>query len=86
MKNKLVLVDAKKRVALGKFSKNLPAVFKVVTQEDGSILLTPFREIPEREQWLFNPKNEHIVDEFNQGLKEKADIDLGSFAQYLDEE
>ena len=40
-------------------------------------------EIPKEELWLFDPKNKAIVDELKEALKQKANIDKGSFAKHV---
>ena len=52
-------------------------------QDGDKIILEPIREIPETEKWLFDPKNKSIVTELKKALKQKANIDLGSFKKYL---
>ena len=54
---------------------------KTLTQ----LFLESVGEIPERELWLYDPKNKKLVDEIKQALKEEATIDLGSFKKYLDD-
>lgn len=49
------------------------------------LFLEAVGQIPERELWLYNPKNRELVEKIQQALQETATIDLGSFEQYLDE-
>ncbi len=84
MKKHYVKVDSRNRVSLTKILKNLPDLFRAYTQGD-KIILEPIRDIPEAEQWLFDPKNKDLLQEVKKGLQQEADIDLGSFAEYLED-
>ena len=79
-------LDAKGRITLGKLAEGVSS-FRATRQSDGKIILEPYVEIPAREVWLYkNPKALAMVE---QGLRESAEgktVDMGSFAQYLDDE
>lgn len=82
-KNLYVKIDARNRVTIPKGitdEKRLSHLYKIYTK-DGKIILEPIHEIPERERWLFDPKNKAIVEKLKKALKQKADreIDLSSF-------
>lgn len=40
-------------------------------------------EIPEEEAWLFKPENKDLLESLQEGLRQKATIDRGSFLKYL---
>lgn len=78
-----VKVDSRNRVTIPKkLSKKLACLYRI-SEKKGTIILEPVQEIPKEEKWLFDPKNRKIVDELKQALKQKADVDLGSFKKYL---
>lgn len=79
----LVKVDSRNRITIPKkLTHKLAHLYKIY-EKKGTIILEPVQEIPKEEQWLFDPKNKAIVDELKAALKQKADIDLGSFKKYL---
>ncbi|MBM17912.1 MAG: hypothetical protein CL947_02495 [Epsilonproteobacteria bacterium] len=80
-----VKVDARNRVSLTKVLQDMPEMFKVY-QDGDKIILEPIREIPESEKWLFEPENKHILKEIKKSLKQKATINRGSFAKYVDDD
>lgn len=43
-------------------------------------------EVPAEEAWLYKPENKEILEHIREGLKQKATINRGSFAHYLNEE
>jgi hypothetical protein len=87
MKNqalKIVRPDAKGRITLGIFAKNISSF--IITQEEDKIILIPYTEIPAREKWLFN--NKEALDNVKQGLKDSYAGNvrsLGSFKKHLNE-
>jgi hypothetical protein len=83
MENNLVYlkVDSRNRISLTKVSKHLSNLYKA-RSEKGRIILEPVQEIPERERWLFAPENREVLEKVKKALREKADIDLGSFKKY----
>ncbi len=86
MKTAYVKPDERNRVVLTKAIpiEQLAQAYKMYV-EGNKIILEPV-EIPEAEQWLYKPKNRKLLEELKRRLKEeKATIDLGSFAKYLDE-
>lgn len=86
MKTTYVKPDDRNRIVLTKAvpAKQIAQAYKIYV-EGNKIILEPV-EIPEAEQWLYKPKNRKLLDELKRRLKEeKATIDLGSFAKYLDE-
>lgn len=87
--NELIKVDSRNRFTIPKSiasNTNLSQIFKIYVKGD-KIILEPIREIPERERWLFDPKNKHILDELNEALKQKADkkINLKELEKELDQ-
>ena len=87
MKNEPVYLklDSRNRISLTKVSKNLSGMYKVHSSE-GRIILEPINDIDKEVEWIFKPENKEILEKIKKGLNQKADIDLGSFQQYLDEE
>jgi len=82
-KTDFVKVDSRNRITIPKkLTQKLAYIYKIY-EKNGSIILEPVQEIPEEEKWLFDPKNKAIVDELKIALKQKANIDLGSFKKYL---
>lgn len=78
--------DAKGRITLGKLAKGVSS-FHVTQQENGKILLEPYVEIPQHEQWLFN--NKATMAGVLRGIKDAAEgrvHDLGSFVQYAEDD
>ena len=79
----LVKIDSRNRITIPKkLASKLTDLYRVY-EKRGTIILEPVKEIPHEEKWLFDPKNKAIVDELKEALKQKADIDLGSFKKYL---
>jgi hypothetical protein len=78
--------DSKGRVTLGQLAQGVSS-YEVRQQADGVIILRPFREVPAREEWLW--RNATALQAVKRGLDESAagkTLDLGSFAQYADDE
>jgi len=83
MKKDFVKVDSRNRITIPKkLAQKLAHLYKIY-EKNGNIILEPVQEIPEEEKWLFDPQNKAIVDELKIALKQKANIDLGSFKKYL---
>lgn len=74
-----VKIDSRNRLTIPKEISDkkggIPHLYKIY-EKDGKIILEPIKEIPQEEQWLFDPKNKAIVDELKRALKQKADIDI----------
>jgi bifunctional DNA-binding transcriptional regulator/antitoxin component of YhaV-PrlF toxin-antitoxin module len=71
-----VKVDSRNRVTIPKeIAKGLSHLYKIY-EKKGRIILEPISEIPERERWLFEPKNKAILEELKKALKQKADRDI----------
>lgn len=79
-----IKTDSRNRVSLTKLSKNLSHLYKAYVRDD-KIILEPVAEIPKAEAWLFKPENKEVLKRLKESLKQKADIDLGSFKKYLKE-
>lgn len=78
--------DAKHRICLGKLAEGVSS-FNVEHKPDGTIVLTPFAEIPAREKWLF--ENPTALASVREGLDQAAKgqtVSAGSFAQFIDDE
>ena len=61
----------------------LDKVYKIY-EKDGKIILEPIKEeIHEREKWLLDPKNQHIIDQLNESFKEEKRIDFDEFKKTL---
>jgi hypothetical protein len=79
----LVKTDSRNRITIPKqLNSGLNQIYQIY-EKDGNIILEPIREIPEREKWLFDPKNRAIVEELKEALLESPTIDLGDFKKYL---
>ena len=78
-------LDGKGRVTFGNLAKGVSS-FKVKKNEDGSFLLRPMKEVPEREAWLYqNPEALKAVLEGLADSRAGRVHDMGSFAQYLED-
>ena len=78
--------DGKGRIYLGKLAEGVSG-FAVKVDKHHRIILDPLVEIPAREKWLFD--NKVALKSVKQGIEEARGgklHDLGSFAQYLDED
>lgn len=74
--------DAKGRITLGKLAEGVSS-YRARRQEDGTIVLEPFVEIPADERWLYQDKK--ALETLRKGL---ADAKAGrltrtSFKKYL---
>jgi hypothetical protein len=77
--------DSKGRIVLG--SKHANRTYRVQELPDGNILLEPIVMVHEREAWLYrNPEALAAVLEGIEQSKRGETVDLGSFAQYADDE
>jgi len=74
--------DSRNRVSLTKLVPHLSPIYRAYT-ENGRIILEPVIEVPSEEAWLFLPENKEKLAYLKKSLKQKADIDLGSFKKYL---
>lgn len=77
--------DAKGRVTLGALAEGVSS-FHVTINEDGSILLEPYSEVPLKEKWIFEDKS--VYRKIRKGLIEssKGEIkSLGDFKQFSDD-
>lgn len=74
--------DSRNRVALTKITEHLSSLYRAYSR-DGKIILEPVVEIPNEEAWLFLPENKEKLEYLKKSLKQKADIDLGSFKKYV---
>jgi hypothetical protein len=77
--------DSAGRIAIGRENKD--KLYAVQRQPNGDILLSPVVLRHEREAWLFD--NKDALESVRRGLSQSAKgetHDLGSFAQYADEE
>ena len=83
--SKKLIPDARGRISLKGLFDNADS-FRAEKLDDGSILLTPFVEVPQREAWIY--KNPEALSKLKKGLsqigKEKAKY-LGYFTQYINE-
>lgn len=77
-------LDARKRISLAKFLSGEDVSSVRAYTEGDKIILEPMAEIPARELWLY--QNPEALKTVQEGLKKKGKHDLGSFADYLDED
>lgn len=78
--------DSKGRITLGKLAEGVSS-YHMERDEDGQITLKPFIEIPMREHWLFH--NPEALQAVRTGIEQanRGELhDLGSFAEYADDE
>jgi len=85
MKEQIVKLDTKNRVTLTKVTKKLSNLYRAYTKGD-TIILEPIREVSKEEEWLFDPKNKHILDRVKKSIQKGGKYDLGSFAEYSEED
>lgn len=81
------VVDSRRRISLGKAGVTEDTRYEVSVSDDGDILLTPLATIPAREQWVW--ARPALVRSIQGGISEaeRGELhDLGSFAQYLDDD
>jgi hypothetical protein len=79
------VVDARKRISLGKAGVAEDARYLVSVNDDGEILLAPLASVPARELliWEDRPLRESLI----RGMEQAAagDLhDLGTFERFLD--
>jgi hypothetical protein len=80
------VVDARKRISLGKAGVTEDARYLVSVNDDGEILLAPLASIPARELLIW--ENAELRDSLIRGMKQAAagdTHDLGSFSKYADD-
>ncbi len=84
MKKVKLHLDSRRRITLGKLLPEVNISSVNAYREGDKIILEPMTEVPVGESWLYeNPK---ALSAVKKGLKEKGTHDLGSFAQYADDE
>lgn len=82
-----VVADDRARLPLGKTGVRKDDRYAIAVNDDGEILLTPLVSIPKRELIVW--ENEMLRNSLALGLAQSAageTVDLGSFAEYLDDE
>ncbi|MFI0990540.1 hypothetical protein [Streptomyces exfoliatus] len=80
-------VDSRGRVSLGRAGARAGRRYRVESNPDGVLLLTPVVSIPEREMQVWN--DPHLAERIRTGIEQaKAGktIDRGDFSHYLDED
>jgi hypothetical protein len=80
-------VDSRGRVSLGRAGAKPGKRYRVESNVDGVLILTPVVSIPEREMVVW--RNPDLAAEIREGIKEAksgSTVDLGSFAEYLEDE
>jgi len=83
---KIVRPDNKGPVTPGALSQGVSS-YRITVNEDKTIILKPYSEIPAREKWIF--ENNSVLSEIKRGLEDSANgkvVSLGSFSQYLEKE
>jgi len=75
--------DSRKRVSLPKSVVGEDTMYHVYSNSLGQIILDPQVAIPASELWLFN--NKEALDIVKEGLTQTESINLGSFAQYVED-
>lgn len=82
--NKVVKPDPRRRVVLPKTLVSEGLMYKIYSNSMGQIMLDPQVTIPASELWLF--RNKKALEMIEVGMSQKESIDLGSFAQYIEDE
>lgn len=85
-KVKTVRPDSKGRITLGKLLDGVSSL-RVSVADDGRIILEPYREVPQREAWLY--ENKAALEQLRAGIQQAAEgslHDLGGFAKYTDDD
>ncbi len=84
--DKVLRPDSKGRITLGKLAQGVSS-FRVTVDEHQRIVLEPFTEIPVAEKWVFD--NPAVRSALARGLADAREgrvAELGSFAEYVDED
>ncbi len=82
--DKIVKPDPRRRVILPKTLVSEGVMYKIYSNSIGQIMLDPQVTIPASELWLF--RNKKALEMIEVGMSQKESIDLGSFAQYIEDE
>lgn len=82
----ILKIDSKNRITLPKKISESIGKLVQISMQNGKIILEPLHTIPQEEAWLFESKNKMILAELKKSLKQKATINLGSFAKYVPKE
>ncbi len=81
---KTVRPDSKGRITLGKLLDGVSSL-RVTVDDENRIILEPYREVPQREAWLY--ENKAALEQLRAGIQQAAEgsvHELGSFAQHTD--
>lgn len=76
--------DSRRRVSLPKSLVGEGIMYHIYSNSVGQIILDPQVTIPISELWLF--KNKEALDMVKEGMTQGESINLGSFAQYVEDE
>ena len=76
--------DSRMRVNLSKCRIDDDIRYHIYSNSMGQIILDPQVTIPASEIWLF--RNKKALEMVETGILQKDSIDLGSFAQYVEDE
>ena len=76
--------DSRRRVNLPKYLVGEGITYHIYSNSMGQIILDPQVAIPASELWLF--KDKKALEMVEVGMSQKGSIDLGSFAQYVEDE
>ena len=82
----LKMIGASGQLSLGK--KYAGKYFEVTEREDGAIVMTPMRVIPESEAWLHTPEMRERLAQATQWMKEHppAETDIDEFLARIEEQ
>jgi len=75
--------DTRRRVVLPSSLVREDITYHMYANSDGQIVLNPQVTIPASELWLF--ENKDILAMVDKGMAEEEVIDLGSFAEYVED-
>jgi len=88
MKERRLHLDNRSRVSLSAFIPKGVSISSLRAYQEGDkIILEPMAEIPARELWLY--RNKKALEALQQGIEDASEgrvHDMGSFAQFADEE
>lgn len=78
-------IDDRSRITLSKVLKPSEKITSFYAHREGNrIVLEPMVEIPAEQTWVW--EDPELLTAFERGLKQKGEHDLGSFAEFADDE
>jgi hypothetical protein len=71
-----VKIDSRNRITIPKGMISGVAHIYKIYEKDGNIILEPVMEVPQEEQWLFDPQNKELIQELKKALKQKVNLSI----------